>query len=70
MRIYDEVVKTRTVFGENWEMQVAQIASTGKFQATYYHGADERIWGKTTDTREAAIASCDEVTTQNLGKCV
>lgn len=63
MRVMSEVVKTRSIYNRVFEMQVAKIKSgeaAGKYQATYYWGADPVIWGECYLTPEIAIRSCDE----------
>lgn len=70
MRVMSKVIKTRTIYGRTWEMQIVKLVDSehnrksgcvGKYQATYYYGADPQIWGDVKITEEGAIQSCDDV---------
>lgn len=63
MRLLSEVIRTRQFCGRHFEMQVVQIRSgedAGKYQATYYHGAQEMVVAEVGDTMEQAADKCDE----------
>lgn len=81
MRIVKEIEKTRLVMGHVWEMQVAKIQSTpqsrrmgadpkddGKWQATYYHGADGKMWSNGMATKQEAVLDLDVIVDLHFGK--
>lgn len=75
-----EIIKTRDVLNRTWEMEVCQIFTTpgsramgadpstdGKWQATYYDGADPACWGEVAESREDAIRLCDKTVDKYFG---
>jgi len=66
MRIQSEVYKTRDVYGKTWEMQISFIKGSG-YQATYFYGAEEKVWGKCLDTAEAAALDLDRLVDKHFG---
>ena len=67
MRIKSEVYKKREVYGRTWEMQISFIKGNG-YQATYYYGAEDKIWSKCFDTPEAAAYDLDKIVDFHFGK--
>jgi hypothetical protein len=70
MRILADIIKVRMVMGYIWELQVAHIKTTGEFQATYYYGAEEKIWGNAFPTAEEAIQHVDILVDMNFGPAI
>ncbi len=70
MRVMSEVLRTRTVLGRHWEMQSIQLIGgdhKGMWQATYYHGAEPKVWGETAISKEVAAELCDQTVDLHFG---
>lgn len=62
-----EVHKTRTVLNKTWDMQVLYIKGAGH-QATYFEGAEPKIWSDCRTTPEQAAFELDQLVDKLFGK--